>query len=84
MKTILQSRELWDVVCLGPTATGDGTNDNHAIKKKDAQAMNIIQQGVHDSLFSRIVAADTTKETWEILRVEFQGDSQVQSVKLQG
>ncbi|XP_076898677.1 uncharacterized protein LOC143552305 [Bidens hawaiensis] len=46
--------------------------------------MTLIQQGVHDSLFSRIAAADTAKETWDILRVEFQGDSQVQSVKLQG
>ncbi|XP_076955002.1 uncharacterized protein LOC143629676 [Bidens hawaiensis] len=46
--------------------------------------MAVIQQGVHDSLFSLIAAAETAKETWEILQVEFQGDSQVQSVKLQG
>ncbi|XP_076932973.1 uncharacterized protein LOC143598710 [Bidens hawaiensis] len=46
--------------------------------------MTIIQQGVHDSLFSRIAAAEIAKQTWEILQLEFQGDSQVQSVKLQG
>ncbi|XP_076940372.1 uncharacterized protein LOC143609525 [Bidens hawaiensis] len=46
--------------------------------------MTIIQQGIHDGLFSRIAVAETSKETWEILRVEFHGDSQVQSIKLQG
>lgn len=46
--------------------------------------MSLIQQGVHDHLFSRIAAANSSHETWETFRVEFQGDSQVQSVKLQG
>ncbi|XP_021985331.1 uncharacterized protein LOC110881356 [Helianthus annuus] len=53
-------------------------------RKKDARAMAMIQQGVHDSLFSRIAGAHTAKETWDILRLEFQGDTQVQAVKLQG
>ncbi|KAD5803068.1 hypothetical protein E3N88_14428 [Mikania micrantha] len=83
MKTILRSKELWDVTFLGVTAA-DGGGDTRAAKKKDAQAMTIIQQGVHDSLFSRIATADSAKETWDILRLEFQGDSQVQAVKLQG
>lgn len=84
MKTLLRSRELWEVVYLGVTGVGDGADNNREARRKDAQAMNLIQQGVHDSLLSRIAAADTAKETWDILRVEFQGDSQVQSVKLQG
>ncbi|KAJ0448763.1 putative RNA-directed DNA polymerase [Helianthus annuus] len=85
MKTILRSKDLWDVVFLGVTAAGDGGDQNNReLRKRDAQAMTIIQQGVHDTLFSRIAGADTAKETWEILQVEFQGDSQVQSVKLQG
>ncbi|XP_076955756.1 uncharacterized protein LOC143630706 [Bidens hawaiensis] len=45
--------------------------------------MTIIQQGVHDSLFSRIAACESAKGTWETLQLEYQGDSQVQSVKLQ-
>ncbi|KAK1417486.1 hypothetical protein QVD17_26615 [Tagetes erecta] len=84
MKTILRSRELWDVVYLGITATADGPQEQREVKKKDAQAMTIIQQGIHDSLFSRIAAADSAKDTWDILRIEYQGDSQVQSIKLQG
>ncbi|KAK1437640.1 hypothetical protein QVD17_03434 [Tagetes erecta] len=84
MKTILRGKELWDVVYLGVTATAEGPHNQREVKKKDAQAMTIIQQGVHDSLFSRIAAADSAKDTWDILRLEYQGDSQVQSIKLQG
>ncbi|XP_076890065.1 uncharacterized protein LOC143541029 [Bidens hawaiensis] len=84
MKTLLRSRDLWEVVYLGVTGAGDGAQNNQEARRKYAQAMTLIQQGVHDSLFSRIAAADTAKDTWEILHLEFQGDSQVQSVKLQG
>ncbi|XP_076955396.1 uncharacterized protein LOC143630212 [Bidens hawaiensis] len=83
MKTILRSHELWDVVYLGVTAVNDASQDRRESRKKDALAMSLIQQGVHDHLFSRIAAAEYAKDTWEILQVEFQGDSQVQSVKLQ-
>ncbi|XP_035829964.1 uncharacterized protein LOC118479518 [Helianthus annuus] len=83
MKTILRSCELWDVVYLGITATSNGDDQHREAKKKDAQAMAIIQRGVDDQLFSRIVAAKSAKDTWETLRMEFQGDSQVQAVKLQ-
>ncbi|XP_076918653.1 uncharacterized protein LOC143579154 [Bidens hawaiensis] len=53
-------------------------------QKCDAPAMAIIQQAVHDQLFSRVAAASTTKEAWEILKMEFEGDSKVKVVKLQG
>ncbi|XP_076927438.1 uncharacterized protein LOC143590990 [Bidens hawaiensis] len=52
-------------------------------KKKDALAVAIIQRGVDDKLFSRIAAVESAKDTWDTLRMEFQGDSQVQAVKLQ-
>lgn len=83
MKTILRSRDLWDLV-------QDGVNEKEtdAAKlknslKRDAHAMAIIQQAVHDQLFSRIAAASTAKESWEILKMEYEGDSQVKAVKLQ-
>ncbi|XP_076952194.1 uncharacterized protein LOC143625847 [Bidens hawaiensis] len=84
MKTILRSRDLWDLVTDG---FDDKEKDSGKLKnsqKRDAHAMAIIQQAVHDQLFSRIAAASTAKETWEILKMEFQGDSQVKAVKLQG
>jgi hypothetical protein len=84
MKTILRSKKLWEVVYLGITAADDGANEIREARKKDAQAMKIIRQGVRDSLFSRIASAESAKETWETLQIEFQGDSLVQSVKLRG
>jgi hypothetical protein len=62
---------------LGMTTLDDGGRDNREAKKKHTHAMTLIQKGVHDSLFSRIAGADTTKDTWDILRLEFQGDTQV-------
>lgn len=84
MKTILRSKELWEVVNQGITVVAQGQENIRQTRKKNAQAMAIIQQGVHDSIFFRIVAAETSKKTWELLQAEFQGDSQVQSIKLQG
>ncbi|KAD3336077.1 hypothetical protein E3N88_31596 [Mikania micrantha] len=84
MRTILRSRELWEIVNLGMTDHGDNLERNRKEAKNDARAMAVIQQGVHDMLFSRIASADTAQEAWEILRLEFQGDSQVKSVRIQG
>ena len=50
---------------------------------KDAKALFFLQQGVADIIFPRIIDATNTKEAWEILEKEFQGDSKVISIKLQ-
>ncbi|XP_076902887.1 uncharacterized protein LOC143557777 [Bidens hawaiensis] len=84
MKTILRSRDLWDLVHDGFDAAEKDVGKLKNSQKRDAHAMAIIQQAVHDQLFSRIAAVSTAKDTWEILRMEFQGDSQVKVVKLQG
>ena len=49
----------------------------------DAKALFLIQQGVAESLFSRIIAAKTSKEALDKLREEFQGSAKVLAVKLQ-
>ncbi|KAJ0452174.1 putative RNA-directed DNA polymerase [Helianthus annuus] len=84
MKTILRSRDLWDLVETGVDETDKDQTRLKAAVKKDAHAMAIIQQAVHDQLFSRIAGATSAKETWDILRMEFQGDEKVKAVKLQG
>ncbi|XP_076944988.1 uncharacterized protein LOC143615865 [Bidens hawaiensis] len=84
LKTVLRSRDLWDFVTDG---YDDAEKDSGKLKnsqKRDAHAMAIIQQVVHDQLFSRIAAASTAKEVLEILKMEFQGDSQVKAIRLQG
>ncbi|KAD4585095.1 hypothetical protein E3N88_22696 [Mikania micrantha] len=84
MKTILRLRDLWDLVESGINVGDTDQARLKATQKKDAHAMAIIQQAVHDQLFSRIAAANSAKETWEILKMEYQGDDQVKAIKLQG
>ncbi|XP_076900912.1 uncharacterized protein LOC143555204 [Bidens hawaiensis] len=84
MKTILRSRDLWDLVQDGVDVSEKDQNKLKNSQKRDAHAMTIIQQGIHDQLFSRIAAASMAKETWEVLKMEYEGDSQVKAIKLQG
>ncbi|KAH0661062.1 hypothetical protein KY290_029883 [Solanum tuberosum] len=82
VKTILKSQDLWDLVERGYTDP-DEVNRLRDNKKKDAKALVFIQQAVHDSVFSRIATATTSKQAWSILQKEFQGDSKVIVVRLQ-
>ncbi|XP_073301409.1 uncharacterized protein [Primulina huaijiensis] len=83
MKTLFKSQDLWDLV-------EGGFNDDDADesrlrenRKKDSKALFILQQAVHETIFSRIATASTSKEAWETLQKEFQGYSKVIAVKLQ-
>ena len=83
MKTLFKSQDLWDLVENGfvnDAADEQRTKEN---KKKDSKALFFIQQAMHDSIFSRIAAAETSKEAWEILQNEFKGSTKVITVKLQ-
>ncbi|XP_076945056.1 uncharacterized protein LOC143615961 [Bidens hawaiensis] len=84
MKTILRSRDLWDLVQEGVDEKVKDAARLKNAQKRDAHGMAIIQQAVHDQLFSRVAAASMAKETWEILKMEFEGNSQVKAMKLQG
>ncbi|KAK9007265.1 hypothetical protein V6N11_051094 [Hibiscus sabdariffa] len=52
-------------------------------KSRDAKALFILQQTVHEVVFYRIVTTTTLKEVWSILQMKFQGGSKVIVVKLQ-
>ncbi|XP_076904268.1 uncharacterized protein LOC143559643 [Bidens hawaiensis] len=84
LKTILRSRDLWEFVENGVDESEKDEGKLRNLRKKDAHAMALIQPAVHDQLFSRIASANSAKESWEILKMEFQGDNQVKAVKLQG
>ena len=81
MKTLLKSQGLWELVDAG-TPDPDLAPLNTA--KRDAKALFFIQQAVHDSVFVKISAAETSKEAWTILKTAFQGSSKVVAIKLQG
>ncbi|KAJ0556958.1 putative RNA-directed DNA polymerase [Helianthus annuus] len=84
MKTLLRSKDLWEFVSQGFSAEDNDQTKLKKNRKEDARALALIQQGVHDSVFSRIAAATTAKQAWTLLQTEFQGDSKVLTVKLQG
>ncbi|KAA8547740.1 hypothetical protein F0562_004169 [Nyssa sinensis] len=82
MMTLLKSQDLWDLVEQGYADLDEETRLKEN-KKKDSKALVIIQQAVHDSIFSRIVEATTSKQAWSTLQKEFQSDLKVIVVKLQ-
>ncbi|KAA8525231.1 hypothetical protein F0562_007086 [Nyssa sinensis] len=90
MKTFFISQDLWDLVESGfaePESTATLTQDQaKALKEniqRDARALNQIQEGVSNSIFPRIMRATRSKQAWEILQQEYQGDLKARTIKLQ-
>ena len=90
MRTLLLSQGLWNIVEEGYKTYEEGEvlmpDQKKALAKDqmtDAKALFLIQQGVAESLFSRIIAAKTSKEAWDKLREEFQGSAKIVAVKIQ-
>ncbi|KAC9449885.1 hypothetical protein E3N88_45811 [Mikania micrantha] len=84
MRTILMSQDLWEFISNG---YNDEDNDRTRLrehKRRDARALSLIQQAVHDDIFSRIASAVTSKQAWSLLETEYQGDSKVKTIRLQG
>ena len=82
MKTLFKSQDLWDLIENG-YADPDDEIRLRENRKKDSKALFFIQQAVHETIFSRIAAATTSKQALLILQNEFQGLSRVITVKLQ-
>ena len=82
MKTLLKSQDLRDLVERG-YADPDEESRLQENNKKDSKALVIIQQVVHNCIFTRISAVTISKQAWSILQKEFQDDSKVIVVRLQ-
>ncbi|KAG6519860.1 hypothetical protein ZIOFF_016888 [Zingiber officinale] len=83
MKTLFRSQDLWDLV---EKSFDDEDVDEGRLKKnrkKDLKTLFILQQAIHETIFSRIAIASFSKEAWEILQKEIQGSSKVIAMKLQ-
>lgn len=90
MMTLLRSEGLWSIVEKGFEQFEDESQLTKVQKDKyeedvikDVKALSKIQNGVDVDIFPRITRANTTKEAWEILEKEFQGDSKARKIKLQ-
>ncbi|KAL5698161.1 hypothetical protein ACHQM5_029234 [Ranunculus cassubicifolius] len=90
MKTLFISRDLLEYVEDGYEEAKDKEEMSVADLakwkehiKKDAKALQLIQEGVTTTIFPRIINAKTSKEAWDILEKEFRGSKQIKTVKLQ-
>ena len=90
MKTQLISNDLWEYVEDGyddPEDVDSLTDAQKQIlkahKRKDARALSMIQQGVSDKIFSRIINETKAKDAWDILQKEYRGNLKVRAIKLQ-
>ena len=79
--TLFKSQDLWDLVENGFTDLDEENRLKY--NRKDSKVLFFIQQVVHESIFSRIASATTSKQAWKILQTKFQGSSKVIVVKLQ-
>lgn len=89
MKTLFISQNVWDLVNNGyeePDSIDELSNTQKEqlkeTEQRDARALLFIQQGVADNIFPRIMSASKSKEAWDTLKEEFQGDSKARAVKL--
>ncbi|XP_039115785.1 uncharacterized protein LOC120251274 [Dioscorea cayenensis subsp. rotundata] len=80
MKTLFRFNGLWEVVEKGFSKEEAKLTEN---QQKDAHALFLIQQAVHRSLFSRIAAANTAKEAWDSLKIQFQGSPKIKALRIQ-
>jgi hypothetical protein len=93
MRTILRSQDLWTYVIDGYVEPADvatklalSNADRVLLKenrKKDNKALGLIQQGLNESIFTKISSVVSSKMAWDILETYYQGVSKVKTVKLQ-
>jgi hypothetical protein len=78
MKTLFVSIDLWEMVESGyeiPESTSTLTEaqkkELKENKSNDARALEMIQKGVLETIFPRIMGATRAKEAWDTLQEEF-------------
>ncbi|XP_058221728.1 uncharacterized protein LOC131331807 [Rhododendron vialii] len=91
MKTQLMSNDVWEYV-------QDGFEDYEGVEvalsneqkkqlnvdnRMNAKALSMIQQGISDNLFPRIINETKAKKAWDILYNEYRGNLKVKTIKLQ-
>jgi len=93
MRALFASQDLWELVDDGfeePVDENEFNRSTQAEKdilksnmKKDSKALVFLYQSVHESVFPRIAATKTSKESWKTLKATYQGMDKVKTAKLQ-
>ncbi|KAK5835018.1 hypothetical protein PVK06_010700 [Gossypium arboreum] len=84
METLFTSLNALELVKEGYEDLEDAIKEQpEELKNKitDAGVLGMIQRGVSNVIFSRIIRAKKSKEVWDILQQEFEGDMNVKIVK---
>ncbi|GJS51131.1 retrovirus-related pol polyprotein from transposon TNT 1-94 [Tanacetum coccineum] len=63
--------------------TDEQKKDLKQKRSRNADVLSMIQWGVTPLIFPKIMRLKKAKETWEVLKQEFQGDVKVKAIKLQ-
>ncbi|KAG8635857.1 hypothetical protein MANES_16G066750v8 [Manihot esculenta] len=79
-KTLFKSQDLWDLVEKVYPDPGKETRLKEN-KKKDSKILFFIQQVVHESVFSKIIAATIARNAWATLQMVHQSTSKVITIK---
>ncbi|XP_021692370.2 uncharacterized protein LOC110673545 [Hevea brasiliensis] len=89
MKTYLRGFDLWEVVetenCPPPLrANPTVTQLKHYAEEsaKKYKSLSIIHAAVIETIFTRIMACDTSKEAWDRLQEEFQGSEKTKQMQV--
>ncbi|KAL4317891.1 hypothetical protein GQ457_18G020820 [Hibiscus cannabinus] len=82
MQTLFKPQDLWELVeeCIAETDDVAKIKEN---KKKDAKALYLLQQAIHEDIFPTILSASSSREAWLTLQKEYRGDSKVITIRLQ-
>lgn len=86
METYLGGQDVWDAVEIGVDellTEATTVKAQREVRVRHKKALSIIQQGVDDDNFERIVSVKLAKEAWEVLRSNFSGVEKIQRVRLQ-
>jgi hypothetical protein len=57
--------------------------DGKKLAENNSRAKNAIQNGVDESIFTKIMHCESTKEMWDKLKTIYEGDEKVKEAKLQ-
>ena len=58
-------------------------NKLEELKQKEGKVKSCILVSLDDSIFPKIIGAKTTKESWDILNMDYKGNDKVKTVRLQ-
>ena len=87
MKTYVQAHgfDVWREVVDGynALATPPTYKDGKKLEDNDSRAINVILNGFNESIYTKVVHYESTKEIWDKLKNIYEGDAKFKGAKLQ-